>query len=81
MDSPALSRYRIDLDTGCRQFVHVPSLLREAATEVFAVSDRRRVLLPLTAGVSVGPEMAASRSHLLSEAEAFTGYLAPRDSS
>ena len=64
MDSPALSRYRIDLDTGCRQFVHVPSLLREAATEVFAVSDRRRVLLPLTAGVSVGPEMAASRSHV-----------------
>ena len=64
MDSPALSRYRIDLDTGCRQFVHLPSLLREAATEVFAVSDRRRVLLPLTAGVSVGPEMAASRSHV-----------------
>lgn len=65
MDSPALSRYRIDLDTGCRQFVHVPSLLREGGTEVFAVSDRRRVLLPLTAGVKVGPEMPASRSHVL----------------
>ncbi|WIK87729.1 NAD(+) diphosphatase [Varibaculum cambriense] len=64
MNSPALSRYRIDLDTGCRQFVHLPSLLREAATEVFAVSDRRRVLLPLTSGVTVGPEMAASRAHV-----------------
>ncbi len=65
MDSPALSRCRIDLDTGARQFVHVPSLLREGATEVFAVADRRRVLLPLTPGVRVGPEMAASRSHVV----------------
>lgn len=64
MNSPALSRYRIDLDTGCRQFLHVPSLLREGATEVFAVSDRRRVLLPLSDGVSVGPEIVASRFHV-----------------
>lgn len=73
MDTPALSRFRIDLDTGGRQFVHVPSLLRESATEVFAVADRRRVLLPLTAGVSAGPEMAASRSHV--DAPAGSGRL------
>ncbi len=73
MDTPALSRFRLDLDTGCRQFVNVPSLLREGATEVVAVADRRRVLLPLTKGVSAGPEMAASRSHV--DAPAGSGRL------
>ena len=64
MNAPALSRSYIDLDTGCRQFVHVPSLLREGTTEVFAVSDKRRVLMELPKGVSIGQEILASRCHI-----------------
>ena len=73
MNTPALSRSFIDLDTGCRQFVHVPSLLREGTTEVFAVSDKRRVLMEIPKGVSAAQGIPASRSHI--DAPLGSGYL------
>lgn len=73
MNTPALSRSYIDMDTGCRQFVHVPSLLREGTTEIFAVSDKRRVLMEIPKGVSASQEIPASRSHI--DAPLGSGYL------